>query len=81
MTHTALNAKIREFEIKYQMLGGLVTNTALNTKIREVEKKIQIMINILPLMILINFQVETFLILLSNVLSKMKKKTEKLQTL
>ena len=28
-----------EFEIKYQMLGGLVTNTALNTKIREVEKK------------------------------------------
>ena len=70
-----------EFEIKYQMLGGLVTNTALNTKIREVEKKIQIMINILPLMILINFQVETFLILLSNVPSKMKKKTEKLQTL
>ena len=81
MTHTALNAKIREFEIKYQMLGGLVTNTALNTKIREVEKKFQIMINILPLMILINFQVETFLILLSNVPSKMNKKTEKLQTL
>ena len=70
-----------EFEIKYQMLGGLVTNTALNTKIREVEKKFQVMINILPLMILINFQVETFLILLSNVPSKMKKKTEKLQTL
>ena len=63
------------------MLGGLVTNTALNTKIREVEKKFQVMINILPLMILINFQVETFLILLSNVPSKLKKKTEKLQTL
>ena len=55
---TAFNTKIEEVEKKVPDVNGLITNTAFNSKSREVEEKILMILNVLLLINLINFQVK-----------------------
>ena len=58
VTNNDFNTKIGEFGNKIPCVSGLVTNTVLNIKIGKLEKKFLIMLNLLPLLNLINFIVK-----------------------
>ena len=58
VTNSAFDTKIVEVENKIPNVSRLVINTTFNTKIREVEKIFLLMLNILLLSNLINFQVQ-----------------------
>ena len=80
VTITVLNTKIREVESKISDVSGLVKKTDYNTEISDINRKYRL------LLIIINLQVKYFiqktsnfsnianLILLHNVLTKIKKK-------